>query len=87
MSSIHFDLPEGIERCLGGNTSAWALAAKESFLVDLYRVRRITLHQLAEALGLGRIEMEAVLDRHGVLLDFGRDDLENEADLLRRTRP
>jgi len=86
MTSIHFDIPESLGRLLGEGIVKLSLAAKEAFLADLYRNRRITLHQLAQALELGRIDVEGVLKRHEVTLDYSRDDLDAEADLLRRKR-
>ena len=84
MGNIRFDIPDQIERCLGDDAEGLARTAREAFLVDLYRTRRITHHQLAEALLLGRIETDGILKRHGVMLDFTVDDLDRESGLLRR---
>jgi hypothetical protein len=45
-------------------------AAREAFLVDLYRQGRIARRDLAEVLGLDRFETEAVLKRHHVTEDL-----------------
>ena len=86
MTSIHFDIPESLGRLLGEGIAKLSLAAKEAFLADLYRNRRITLHQLAQALELGRIDVEGVLKRHEVTIDYSRDDLDAETSLLHRKR-
>ncbi len=86
MTNIRFDIPEHIERTLGGDANSLANAAKEAFLVDLYRTQRITHHQLAEALQLGRIETDGILNRHGILLEFSLHDMDQETDQLRKAR-
>jgi hypothetical protein len=63
---IQFEIPHDIEQELGGNGVDLSGEAREAFLVELYRQDRIAHHQLAEALGLSRLETEAVLKRHKV---------------------
>ena len=86
MTNIRFDIPEHIKETFGGDAEDLACAAKEAFLVDLYRTQRITHHQLAEALQLGRIETDGILKRHGITLDFTVHDLDQETDPLRNVR-
>ena len=74
--TVSFVLPAELEQSLRGEFADVDLAAKESFLVDLYRSRRLSHRQLAEALGLDRFETEAVLRRHHVT-----EDLPTAADL------
>jgi hypothetical protein len=64
--TIRFDIPPEIERELSAGTLDLNAEAREVFLVNLYRQERIAHHQLASALGLGRIETDGVLKRHGV---------------------
>ena len=64
---ITFELPPDLGRELhAADDVDLGQEAKEAYLVDLYRRDRIGLHQLAEALGLGRLEADAVLKRHRV---------------------
>ncbi len=65
--NINFDIPTTIERELASTNDAdLSREAKEAYLVELYRQERIEHHQLAEALGLGRLELDFVLKRHKV---------------------
>ncbi len=64
--TISFELPQDIEQELSTNGADLNGEAREAFLVELYRLDRITHHQLATALGLSRLEAEGVLKRHRV---------------------
>ena len=64
--TIRFEIPHEIEHALSSNGSDLSGEAREAFLVELYRQDRISHHQLAEALGLSRIETDGVLKRHKV---------------------
>ena len=64
--SISFEIPQEIEQELRTDGGDLNSVAREAFLVNLYREDRITHHQFAEALGLGRLEAEGVLKRHKV---------------------
>lgn len=59
---------------------------KESLLVELYRQHKLTLHQVGKALGLSRYQVDAVLKRHGVMLETTADEIRAEADSLQRAR-
>lgn len=59
-------------------------AAKEAALVELYRLQRITHHQLSEALGLHRLETDLVLKRHDVPLDLTLAELRVELSNIRQ---
>jgi DNA-binding XRE family transcriptional regulator len=47
--------------------------AKEAALVELYRQDKLTQHELGEALGLTRLETDAVLKNHNVTEDLPTD--------------
>lgn len=81
--SISFNLPPDIERQLRKDGVDLALVAKEAFLVDQYRRDRITHHQLAEALGLSRLEAEALLKRHRVSSSVSAEEMRAQAAALR----
>jgi hypothetical protein len=81
--NITFEIPTEIEEVLQSTGTDPGRAAKESLLVELYRQRRITHHQLGEALDLNRYEVDGVLKRHNVLLDLSLEDFDAEAASLR----
>lgn len=84
--TIHFEIPTIIEERLRSCGIDPSQAAKELFLVDLYRQERITHHQLAEALGLDRYATDGVLKRHGVDDGLTLDEFRDQADGLRGLR-
>jgi predicted HTH domain antitoxin len=81
--TIHFDIPADIERHLRSNGADPNESAKESLLVELYRQRKVTHHQIAQALALGRLEVDALLKRHDVPIDLTIEQFEAEAARLR----
>lgn len=80
--TVTFDLPADIEQNLRREFGDVAQAAKEAAMVELYRQRRITSSDFSRALGLSRLETEAVLQRHGVVEDLPTEG-EHEAALAR----
>lgn len=84
--TICFSIPPQIEEVLRESGQEPSTAAKEAALVELYRLRRISHHQLSEALALHRLETDAVLKRHDVPLDLSVAELHEElADLRQGT--
>jgi hypothetical protein len=84
--TISFDVPPAIEELLRQSGQSPSDAVKEAALVDLYRRRKLTHHQLSEALGLQRLETDGVLKRHDVPLDITIEELEREIEGLRADR-
>lgn len=82
--TICFEIPGEIERELAAGGADLNADAREIYLVNLYREDRITHHQLAKALGLGRLEAEGVLKRHGVSSGVTAEEMRDQADVLRR---
>jgi len=85
--NISFEIPGEIEQELGGNGADISSEAREAFLVELYRQDRITHHQLAEALGLSRLETDGVLKRHKVSSGVTVEKMRAQAAALRDARP
>jgi predicted HTH domain antitoxin len=85
--NISFEIPGEIEQELGGNGADISSEAREAFLVELYRQDRITHHQLAEALGLSRLETDGVLKRHKVSSGVTAEEMRAQAAALRDARP
>ncbi len=67
--AISFELPSEVERHLREELSDLEHVVKESALVELYRQGKLSHHELATALGLGRLELDGVLKEHGVTED------------------
>jgi predicted HTH domain antitoxin len=85
--NISFEIPGEIEQELSNNRADLNGEAREAFLVELYRQDRITHHQLAEALGLSRLETEGVLKLHKVSSGITAEEMRAQAAALRDARP
>jgi hypothetical protein len=68
--AISFELPPSIEQLLRVEIGDLDAAAKESALVELFRQRKLTRHQLGVAMGFDRFETEALLKQHRVTEDL-----------------
>lgn len=84
--TIHFDIPGHIEELLQSGGIDPSRAAKELLLVDLYRKRKLTHHELGEALELSRYETDGVLKRHGVPPDLTIGEVQAETAYLESLR-
>jgi len=85
--TISFEIPHDIEQELCTDGADLNGEARAAFLVELYRRDRIAHHQLAEALGLSRLETEGVLKRHKVSSGPTLEDLRAEIGSLRDAKP
>ncbi len=85
--TIYFEIPCDLEQELGGNGADLNSEAREAFLVELYRQDRITHHQLAEALGVSRLETEGVLKRYKVSSGVTAEEMRAQSAALRDVRP
>jgi hypothetical protein len=81
--SISFEIPQDLEQQLRTGGADLSSRAREAFLVDLYRDDQITYYQLAEALGLSRLETEGVLKRHQVSSGVTVEEMRAQAAALR----
>jgi predicted HTH domain antitoxin len=68
--SVTFDLPSNIEQDLRRQLGDLNQAAKEATLVELYRQDKLSQHELSQALGISRLEVEAILKKHNVIEDL-----------------
>jgi len=68
--SVTFELPSEIERTLRQALGDLDVAAKEAALVELYRQGKVTQHELSVALGITRLETDALLKKHHVTEDL-----------------
>lgn len=82
---VMFELPGDIERNLRHQLGDLDQAAKEAALVELYRQELLTNHDLAQALGLSRLEVDALLKKHNVTEDLLTvEEFERQVDDLKR---
>lgn len=72
-------LPDELEKQLRAQTPNLDAQAKEAMLIELYRQDKLTHHQLAQALGLHRLELESLLKRHNVTEDLPTESEYNAA--------
>jgi hypothetical protein len=82
--TVSFDLPSEIESSLRAGGRDLSAILKEAALVDLYRRGAVTQQQLCDALGLNRIQVDAVLKQHDVPIDQTVEELREELDSLHR---
>ena len=68
--AVTFQLPQDVERKLREAIGNLDQVVKEAALVELYRQDRISQHELALAMGLDRLEVEALLKDHDVTEDL-----------------
>ena len=61
-----------------------ARTALEDMAVEAYRAHRLTEHQLATLLGLGRYELDGFLKQREVWLEYSMDDLRQELEVHRK---
>lgn len=83
--TVTFELPSDLEQTLRGRVNDLGQAAKEAFLIELYRRHAVSRYQLSQALGLDRFGTEALLKRHNVTEgSLTMDDLEADRQTLER---
>jgi hypothetical protein len=80
--AMNIELPAEVEQRLRAEIRDLETEAKEAMLVELYRQERLSRHDLALSLGIGRLELDGVLKRHRVIEDLPTND-ELEEDLRR----
>jgi predicted HTH domain antitoxin len=84
--TISFEIPHDIEQEVAAAGADLNGEAREAFLVELYRRRKISQHQLGMALGVDDYETDEVLKRHGVALEISVEEQRTEADSLGKAR-
>lgn len=83
--AVTIDLPRDIEADLRQSFDDFDAAIKEAALVELYRQGKITPRELSEALGISRLERDAVLKKHNVTEDLPTaDEIAQDIENLRR---
>lgn len=85
--TVSFEIPQDIEEQVRLSGVDVDDEVREAYLVELYRLDRITHCQFAEALGLNRFEADGVLKRHKVSSGPTLEDLRAEIGSLRHAKP
>jgi len=81
---IIVELPDEIARQMIPAGQDPARTALEDMAVEAYRAHRLTEHQLATLLGMGRYDLDGFLKRREVWLDGAVDDLRLEVEVGER---
>jgi hypothetical protein len=68
--ALTIQLPQELEQSLRKELGNLDEVAKEAMLVELYRQDKLTQHELSLALGITRLEVEALLKKHKVIEDL-----------------
>lgn len=68
--TITFEIPPYVEDVLRSAGQDPSQAVREAAFVEPYRQNRITKHELGQALGLSRLEMDGLLKRYNVTEDL-----------------
>ena len=79
------ELPDDLAHRLIPEGADPARTALEDMAVEAFRAHRLTEHQLATLLGMGRYELDGFLKQREVWLDYTIDDLQSE--LAAQTKP
>lgn len=68
--TLEVQLPHELDDAIGGLRPAMSAAAREAALVEAYRRSAISPSELRSALNISRLDLDAVLKRHGVVEDL-----------------
>ena len=80
---VNLQIPDDIARRIiaaGGDLSRRAL---EAFALEELRAGRITEPELAEMLGLGRLQLDGFLKSHGIFEEYTLEDFDHERQALK----
>ena len=81
---ITVELPDDLARQMIPAGNDPARTALEDMAVEAYCAHRLTEHQLATLLGLGRYELDGFLKRREVWLEYSMDDLRQDLEVHRK---
>jgi len=84
---ITLELPDDVAQNLEVQVKNWPRALLESFALEGYRSGTLTEEQVRRILGYGtRMQVHSFLKEHGVYLNYGPADLEEDMQALRQLR-
>lgn len=68
--AVIISLPADVEQRLRAENPDLDIDVREALLIELYRQSKLTRFDLAQALGISRMETDAVLSKHNVTEDL-----------------
>ncbi|HKV47736.1 MAG TPA: UPF0175 family protein [Candidatus Acidoferrales bacterium] len=84
---ISFDIPDDIARALGGEGRDLSRVALEALALEGYRARILFESDLCRMLGCeSRLDVHAFLKQHGVYLQYGLAEFEQDEAVIRSRR-
>lgn len=85
---ITLELPDDVAQGLEAQVKNLPRALLESFALEGYRSGKLTEEQVRRILGYGtRMQVHGFLKEHGVYLNYGLEDLEQDTQTLRLPNP
>jgi Uncharacterised protein family (UPF0175) len=81
---LTIELPDDLVPQMLPEGSDPSRAAMEALALEAYRAHRLTEHQLAGLLGLGRYELDGFLKRRDVWLEYSAQEIEQEIETARQ---
>jgi len=82
---VTLDIPDALADQLRAAGKDPARAALEAVLVEGYRTRQLSEGQIKRILGYGtRMQVHALLSEHGVPLNYGIEQLNQDIETIRR---
>jgi hypothetical protein len=81
---VTVELPDDLARQMIPAGHDPARVALEDMAVEAYRAHRLTEHQLASLLGLGRYELDGFLKQRDVWFEYSTDDIQRELETGKR---
>jgi hypothetical protein len=76
---VTFEIPDNLVAAFNLDRSGLSRAALEAFALEGYRADRLSESEVRQLLGFGsRMQVHAFLQEHGVNLQYGQDDLEQD---------
>jgi uncharacterized protein UPF0175 len=84
---ITLELPDDVAQGLEAQVKNLPRALLESFALEGYRSGTLTEEQVRRILGYGtRMQVHGFLKEHGVYLNYGLEDMEQDMETLRQLR-
>ena len=80
---IMLKLPKSILAVMGSTETSIEQSIMETVAVSLYRCRQISLGKIAEIAEISVWQMNQILARHGVSLDYTAEDAAQDWNILR----
>jgi predicted HTH domain antitoxin len=84
--AITFQLEDALESQLRRDLGNLDEAAKEALLIEAYRRGKLSIGRLARTLGIGVLQADEWLAKHGIALNYTIADFDDDKDTLRNLK-